>query len=431
MAIPDDIEILTMALLALIQSYPYDEVLGGDAAYIMALSKYLKGIGHEVHGLITNASRGRTSPIYKSAYAIEEFDSWNVRGAVRLGKRTFLSPHHSQLFRAVGGLTGSSFFAQSGSAPAVEKWARSEAEWVKSELAELRPTAAILVHEAIHFAPFLRGGVTRFALLGHVPATLHASGDSPGVNPALHPCLDENLRNSPEFKSRLRAALVHADCVGLNSHEDVDYVRTELGVEPAIFVGMGYGNPEMHPQSDEPVVLFVGNATTPNQEALSWFISCIWPDVLDSCPKARLRVVGRAAAKLEDRGEPGIERVGVVNDLTSEYNRAQLVIAPLISGSAGVKIKVAEAMAHGCPIVTTSFGVDPRDPHQLDDGAFVADTAPEFSKAVITLLLDPEMRAGKSEGAKRVFEQQFSYRACYGEMTHWLERIEKPRSFVA
>jgi hypothetical protein len=33
------------------------------------------------------------------------------------------------------------------------------------------------------------------------------------------------------------------------------------------------------PESEEPVVLFVGNATEANLAALSWFISDVWPSI--------------------------------------------------------------------------------------------------------------------------------------------------------
>ena len=72
-----------MVTIAFIQSYPYDADLGGDAAYIQAFAQYLSRGGHEVHGLVSDITRGRTSPIYRSAYSIENFRTWQVRNSVQ------------------------------------------------------------------------------------------------------------------------------------------------------------------------------------------------------------------------------------------------------------------------------------------------------------------------------------------------------------
>lgn len=405
-----------MAVLAIVQSFPYDEVLGGDAAYILALADYLVRAGHEVHGLMTNVSRGRTNPLYRSAYPIETFQSWDVRGAVRVGRRAFLAPHAIQPLKIANRLTANRFFSLSTVDLPVEKWAEAESEWVNKKLEYLKPAAAILVHEALYFAPFIATRCAKFALLGHIPVTQDKDKRSDAVR-------WDDLRRSAVFRSRLSSALKRADGVGLNSREDLVFVQSELGVSSAIFVGMGYGGISVHADSDEPIILFVGNATGPNISALSWFISSIWPGILTNYPQARLRVVGRVAWHMDRTAARQIDWIGSVDDLTPEYKRAQLVVVPLVSGTAGVKIKVAEAMAHGRPVVTTTVGVDARDPHQLDEGAIVTDSASEFAAAVVSLLRDPRLRKLKGEGARKVFEGQFSYKACYGELDQWLAQI--------
>jgi len=111
-----------------------------------------------------------------------------------------------------------------------------------------------------------------------------------------------------------------------------------------------------------------------------------------------------------------------VPDLASEYQRAQAVVAPLVTGTAGVKIKVAEAISYGRPIVTTSIGVDNLDKHQLDEAAIVADRPEDFARGVIALLSDADFRKTKSVGAIQVFLKHFSYSACYGDFSTWLDR---------
>ena len=141
------------------------------------------------------------------------------------------------------------------------------------------------------------------------------------------------------------------------------------------------------------------------------------------CPSARLRIVGHLAHSKEAAMAQSVERVGAVGDLAGEYGVAQVVVSPLLSGSAGVKIKVAEAMAYGRPLVTTSVGVDPGDSRQLDLGSIVANEPGDFANAVNALLLDEELRRKKREGAIRVFKNNFSFDASYGPFCNWLESV--------
>ncbi len=408
-----------MEKLALVQSYPYDEIVGGDGAYIMAFARYLRERGHEIHGLVTDTVRARTSPMYKSAYQVGQFESWRVRSALKLGKERFFRPHRSQPARILRKLAPRLAAGPNPPPPPLETWVEREANWARRQILALRPKAAILVHEAVHFAPFLKGVTPTFALLGHVPAYRPL----PSVLPAGREAVAD-IRRHPDFRRRLSASLQQASCVGLNSRDDLDYVRTELGVSSAIFVGMGYATLRAHPESDEPAVLFVGANTDMNMASLSWFMGAVWPAVLASCPKARFRIVGRAAAALNGDYGPSVDRVGPVDDLGAEYARAQAVVAPLVSGTAGVKIKVAEALSHGRPLVTTAIGVDGSDPHQLDEGAIVANAAADFARAIVSLLEDADLRKMKAEGARRVFQRLFSHEACYGEFIAWLDSLE-------
>ncbi|MET3522358.1 glycosyltransferase [Mesorhizobium abyssinicae] len=277
----------------------------------------------------------------------------------------------------------------------------------------LRPDAVVLFHDAVHFASRLsRGGHRVFSLVGHFKHRRGASHMVAGENPGADKIWAEEHGLSRSLKA--------AECVGFNSMDDACYARDRLGVKRVIPLGMGFNNHEKQPGSNEPVILFVGNATDPNRAALSWFLSDIWPTVRTSCAAARFRIVGTAAFTCEAAPAGGVECVGPLPDLAPEYRRAQVVVAPLVSGTAGVKIKVAEAMSYGRPLVTTSIGVDAADTHQLDEGAIVADGAADFAQAVIALLSNTDLRRQKSEGTARVFAKLFSYDACYGPFLSWL-----------
>lgn len=105
-------------------------------------------------------------------------------------------------------------------------------------------------------------------------------------------------------------------------------------------------------------MLFVGNlGYPPNADAVRRLANEILPEVRRSHPDVRLQVVGPgSAAVAELASRPGVVIEGFVPDLADVYSTAELVVAPIFSGS-GTKLKVLEALAHGVPVVTTSEGI--------------------------------------------------------------------------
>jgi glycosyltransferase involved in cell wall biosynthesis len=107
-------------------------------------------------------------------------------------------------------------------------------------------------------------------------------------------------------------------------------------------------------QIDRPLMekyaLFVGGSFYANVEGLAWYAKNIAP----SSPIQTI-VIGRGMeahrARLEQWG--GVCVVGEVDDLAPWYAHAQIIVAPILSGS-GMKTKTAEALMHGKPIVGTS-----------------------------------------------------------------------------
>lgn len=106
-------------------------------------------------------------------------------------------------------------------------------------------------------------------------------------------------------------------------------------------------------------ILFVGGfAHKPNVDAVSWFVREVWPLVND--PDMNFIVVGsHVPQEITALASKNIHIRGFVSDeeLESIYASARLVVIPLRYG-AGVKGKTVEAMYHGIPVVSTSFGIE-------------------------------------------------------------------------
>ncbi len=135
-------------------------------------------------------------------------------------------------------------------------------------------------------------------------------------------------------------------------------------------------------------VLHLGSMDwTPNVQGVSWLRDEVWPLVRSAMPHAELDLAGRHMP--EDwfsTPETGVHVLGEVEDARATYDAPYIVVIPLHAGS-GMRIKLAEALAAGRPVVTTSKGMEGmalvNEEHVL-----VADTADEVASALTRLLND-------------------------------------------
>jgi glycosyltransferase involved in cell wall biosynthesis len=157
-------------------------------------------------------------------------------------------------------------------------------------------------------------------------------------------------------------------------------------------------------------ILFIGSfAHRPNVMAVEFFVQQVWPLLHD----ATLHIVAGARHEqypvASDLTQAGIALDGFVADVRPAYQRATLVVAPLVA-SAGTNIKVLEAMAMGKAVVSTPAGVNGLDLAPGEDFVLVH-TAREMADAIEKLLAAPAERARIACAARARVERDYSWDA--------------------
>ncbi len=161
-------------------------------------------------------------------------------------------------------------------------------------------------------------------------------------------------------------------------------------------------------------LLFIGSfAHLPNLLAVEFFLNHVWPLLRD----ATLHLIAGARhefflERYRDRvtlnlDQPGVDLEGFVSDVRPAYERAAVVIAPLIA-SAGTNIKILEAMAMGKAIVSTPAGVNGLDLRPGDD-FILAQNATEMAQAIERLLAEPQERERRGAAARSRAEREFGW----------------------
>jgi glycosyltransferase involved in cell wall biosynthesis len=159
-------------------------------------------------------------------------------------------------------------------------------------------------------------------------------------------------------------------------------------------------------------VLFIGSFThLPNLMAVEYFLKEVWPSLQDIEPVLHVIAGARHEFYMDfyrKRVEgPRVEVEGFVRDVRAAYERASVVIAPLIA-SAGTNIKILEAMAMGKAIVSTPAGINGL---AVSGGLLVEETADGFARAVRRCLLDREERGRLGRAARLLVERDYGWDA--------------------
>lgn len=393
-----------MAHVALIETYPYEAVWGGDAVYLDGLRTFLLGHGHRVESYITDMTRGRSNPTMRLPGPSRVNHRWRVRQAIALGDGHYCSLDPRLLGKALRRLPG-------GRAAIEQEIAAAEAEWVADALERTGPDLAILAFGACAMTPAIRDlGIEVLALKGFFSDRRIRLGEQPPI-----PSVDRHLLES----------LAAATRVGFNNQHDLDLYASLSGRSNGVVIGMGFPERVQSDPDGQPTLLFVGARTRPNIESLHWFLDKVWPAVRAGRPDASVRVVGSIGAAFAAADYPGVAFLGFVDRLADEYRGAAIAIAPLVSGSSGIKTKIAEALSFGRPVITTTLGVDPGSPGQYGEAVIVADDPVVFAKEALDLLGNRDDQVRRSVAASAQYHRHFTEHAAYRVLIPLLVPVER------
>jgi len=177
-------------------------------------------------------------------------------------------------------------------------------------------------------------------------------------------------------------------------------------------------------------LLFIGSfAHLPNVLAVDFFLREAWPQL--KAAGATLHIIAGARHqyyldRYRDRLQPdlaqrGIEIEDFVADVRPAYQRATLVVAPLVA-SAGTNIKIMEAMAMGKAVVSTPAGINGLD---LNPGVdvMIANTGTEMARAILELIENPAQRQSMERQARLTVERSFNWDVIAGRQKQLYEEL--------
>jgi polysaccharide biosynthesis protein PslH len=206
------------------------------------------------------------------------------------------------------------------------------------------------------------------------------------------------------------------------SERDAAYFRALPGVRQVFTIPTGvdldyftYARPKDEIPSGGGTVVFTGSMNwLANVDGIRFFMDEVWPRIVAARPAARMIVIGHSpprdlAQAVKDRGLAWTF-TGFVEDVRTYVKAGDAYIIPLrVAG--GTRIKAFEAMAMGCPVASTSTGIEGL-PVVSGKHCLIGDSGDALAVAVLKLLSDADTRQAISRDARRLVEERFSFRAA-------------------
>ncbi|AEI51011.1 glycosyltransferase family 4 protein [Runella slithyformis] len=158
------------------------------------------------------------------------------------------------------------------------------------------------------------------------------------------------------------------------------------------------------------LVFLGGGAHFPNVDGLTWFLDNVWEMIKIDFPDVNLFIVGSwPEHKIRKfKNDSRVKFLGFVEDL-SDILIGSIFIIPIRIGS-GIRMKIVEAINLGCPIISTTVGIEGINLEPNTD-YLLSDTPLDFLKSVKTLIGNPELYRLLINNSKNNYNRHYSFDA--------------------
>jgi sugar transferase (PEP-CTERM/EpsH1 system associated) len=230
------------------------------------------------------------------------------------------------------------------------------------------------------------------------------------------------------FERRTLHDIRHVACV---SADDVDRLKALCPLPRYTIVPNGvdleYFRP--FPNLSAPYrLVFTGSMDwRPNQDAMRFFLTQIYPRIKRAEPRASLAIVGRQPPRELERlaaAYPDVLVTGTVPDVRPYLAGAAVYVVPLRVGG-GTRLKILEALAMAKPVVSTTVGCEGLALTPERD-LLVADEPEAFAAAVLRLFEDPALAGRLAQAGRGVVQRTYGWDTIARSLEEALQGLLAP-----
>lgn len=222
--------------------------------------------------------------------------------------------------------------------------------------------------------------------------------------------------------------MTYFDAVTFVTNEDIQNIRTMNTGGNYRLLTNGV-NLDVYTMPVEPAkrsgILFAGKLDIwANYLMIQQIVNDIFPKVKNKYPAASLKIVGARAPKYVKALIKFPVTLDVnVPSMVPYLQLSQLFIHPH-SGGTGIQNKLLEAMACGCPVVTTPTGIQGIPvTHGVD--VLIGRNNDELAAHAVTLLENRDYAKEIGDNARKLIEQSFSWESIFKSLDEIIEEVCK------
>jgi glycosyltransferase involved in cell wall biosynthesis len=217
------------------------------------------------------------------------------------------------------------------------------------------------------------------------------------------------LEDAAAMKARELALIAAADCTITHSSIEQEILAEAAPGRPVSLwplMAQHYGTKiPFGPRKD--ICFLGGYRHPPNIDAVLYFAAEIMPLLRAAEPGLRFIIAGsNLPAEIAALAAPDVIIAGQVEDLRDLFDTVRVFVCPLRVG-AGVKGKVASAMAYGLPVVATPIGVEGTALRHGHD-VLVAEAPTEFAAETLAAYRDEALWNRLSENGQAMVRGELS-----------------------
>ncbi len=160
----------------------------------------------------------------------------------------------------------------------------------------------------------------------------------------------------------------------------------------------------------------------PNQEALKWFLTSVWPLLQKQLPHLQFFIAGKNTPEAYFNWNiAGVKVLGQVPNAAQFMQAHNVMVVPLLSGS-GMRLKVIEGMALGKTIVSTTVGAEGVICNPSED-ILLADTPADFSAAIAYCIANAEKSEKIGKKAAQTARKHYEYSALTNQLVAFYQQL--------
>lgn len=168
-------------------------------------------------------------------------------------------------------------------------------------------------------------------------------------------------------------------------------------------------------------LIFTGSFTyNPNFEAMEWFTSQVFPQILSQFPDAQLTITGNSSTRNLSNLK-GVNLTGYVDDIRPLIASSWVSLVPIFTGG-GTRLKILEAFALKTPVIATSKGAEGLEVVH-DEHLLIANSPEEYTQQTLRLLQDEQLREKLVSNAYKLVEEKYDWAVIMPKFINLVDQV--------